>query len=123
MERMTDKPKKARRRSRETTIAGLLDWWRETHQRAQAARQAAEELASIEAMLRAVAPAMLERVRTEAGLPAKAPEFTPPASLPVTPPGGTVIIGKSVCHGVGREEKRMTVLVDNGDGTTTPVEP
>jgi hypothetical protein len=102
MERMTDKPKKHRRRSRETTIAGLLDWWRETHQRAQAARQAAEELASIEAMLMAVAPSELARVRTEAGLPGKAPEFTPPPKV---------------------TEKRMTVLVDNGDGTTTPVEP
>jgi hypothetical protein len=117
MERMTDKPKKARRRSRETTIAGLLDWWRETHQRAQAARQAAEELASIEAMLMAVAPAALARVRTEAGLPAKAPEFTPPP--PPQPAPGFTDKQMAKDH-VGQ---RLQVLIDNGDGTSTRVEP
>jgi hypothetical protein len=120
MERMTDKPKKHRRRSRETTIAGLLDWWRETNRRAQEARKAQEELASIEAMLLAVAPGELERVRTEAGLPPKAPEFTPAPPLPED------IIRRTqakVAEAVARAEKRIQVLVDNGDGTATPVDP
>jgi hypothetical protein len=118
---MTDKPKKHRRRSRETTIAGLLDWWRETHRRTLEAQAAADELASIEAMLLAVAPAELERVRTEAGLPVKAPEFTPPPALP---PDGAAIIEsvKSQVEAI-RAGKRMTVLMDNGDGTATAVKP
>jgi hypothetical protein len=114
---MTDKPKKTRRKSRETTIAGLLDWWHETRQRAQAARLAAEELASIEAMLMAVAPAALARVRTEAGLPAKAPEFTPPPPPPPVAGDTDTLLAKA------HADRRLQVLIDNGDGTTTPVVP
>jgi hypothetical protein len=56
-------------------------------------------------------------VRTEAGLPAKAPEFTPPP--PPQPAPGFTDKQMAKDH-VGQ---RLQVLIDNGDGTSTRVEP
>jgi hypothetical protein len=64
---MTRKP---RRRSKETTIASLVDWWKDAEERRRAAeavvKATTEELESLSVMLATVAPSELEKLRQEA---------------------------------------------------------
>jgi hypothetical protein len=64
---MTRKP---RRRSKETTIASLVDWWKDAEERRLAAeavvKATTEELESLSVMLATVAPSELEKLRQEA---------------------------------------------------------